>query len=261
MKGQATEAIVLRCSEFRESSLVVQLFTREFGRVAGLARGARRLKQYRAGALDQLCVSRIVLRRRSSRGLALIDEARLLQPFEPLTLPYRAALAGFLVARLLLDFVREGLPQADVFRAAVDTLATIRSGGNWELRAHRFVWELIVYSGYGPRLDRCARCNRPLPRSGRLRFCPLAGGLLCPSCPPLSRVAASLSAGTAKLLGHLTDVTTTTWQSLRVQERLNRELWRVEAAVVRALAEQPVHVMTLLAPPPARQRNRVATTA
>ncbi len=260
MKGTPTEALVLRASEFRETSLVVTLFSADFGRVTALARGARRLKHYRAGALDQLCVSRIVLRRRSGKGLALIDEARLLQPFNPLELPYRAALAGFLVARLLLDFTRDGLADTRLYRSAVDTLQTIRTDADWELRTHRFVWELIEWNGYGPRLDQCARCARALPETGRVQFCPLAGGLLCWDCRPLSRVATTLSIGTARILGHLTDMCSSTWRSLRIDGKQRAELWRVEAAAVRALAEQPVYLMDLLVPR-ANGRQRTPTTA
>ena len=44
MSTEKTTAIVLRTVEFSETSLVVTLFTREFGKIGALAKGARRPK-------------------------------------------------------------------------------------------------------------------------------------------------------------------------------------------------------------------------
>jgi len=246
MKPPATEAIVLRSVDYSETSLVVHLFTRDYGRVAALARGARRLRSYRAGALDLLCVCRIVLRRRGGRGLDLLHEAQLIEAFAPLELPYPASLAGFAVARLLFDFTSESQPQPALFERAVGALRRIRSHGDWELPLHRFVWELVVLSGYEPRLDRCARCF-DRPRGPSIRFCPLAGGVLCEGCLPLSRVATCLSPGTLKTLQHLVALEADTWHALRIDGSVRRELWQVETATVQALTERPVEVLRYLA--------------
>ncbi|MFM7497383.1 MAG: DNA repair protein RecO, partial [Bacteroidota bacterium] len=42
--AEKTLAIVLRVIEFSETSCVVTLYTREFGKITGLAKGARRKK-------------------------------------------------------------------------------------------------------------------------------------------------------------------------------------------------------------------------
>ncbi len=67
--------LVLRSVEVFETSLVVTLFTRELGKVAALAKGARRLKSPLQGGLDLLGVSDIVLLHKASEALDLITEA------------------------------------------------------------------------------------------------------------------------------------------------------------------------------------------
>ncbi len=74
-------AIVLRTVEFSETSLILTLFTREFGKVRGLAKGARRLKSAFESALDLLALCRIVFLRKSSEALDLLTEAKLLRRF------------------------------------------------------------------------------------------------------------------------------------------------------------------------------------
>ena len=66
MPSEKVQAIVIRVVEFSETSCVVTLFTREFGKISGLAKGARRPKSPFESALDLLAVCRIVFLHKSS---------------------------------------------------------------------------------------------------------------------------------------------------------------------------------------------------
>ncbi len=63
MSAEKTLALVLRVVEFSETSLIVTLFTRDFGKVRGLAKGARRPKGPFESALDLRSLCRIVFLR------------------------------------------------------------------------------------------------------------------------------------------------------------------------------------------------------
>src|SRR5690606_28430132 len=81
MSSEKTDAIVIRLVEFSESSAVVTLFTRDFGKISGLAKGARRPKSAFESALDLLAVCRIVFLHKSSDALDLLTEAKLERRF------------------------------------------------------------------------------------------------------------------------------------------------------------------------------------
>ena len=83
MSAEKAQALVLRTVEFSETSLVATVFTREFGKVRGLAKGARRLKGPFDNALDLLAAWRIVFLRKSSDALDLLTEAKLERRFRP----------------------------------------------------------------------------------------------------------------------------------------------------------------------------------
>src|SRR5258708_12337139 len=83
MSSEKATALVLNVVEFSETSSIVTLFTREFGKIHGLAKGARRPKGPFESALDLLALCRIVFLRKSSGTLDLLTEAKLQSRFRP----------------------------------------------------------------------------------------------------------------------------------------------------------------------------------
>ena len=83
MSTEKTDAVVIRQADFSESSRVVTFFTREWGKVSMVAKGARRLKGPFEAALDLLTVSRIVFIRKLSTSLDILTEAQLITRFRP----------------------------------------------------------------------------------------------------------------------------------------------------------------------------------
>ena len=91
--------IVIRSVDFSETSKVVTLFTREFGKLGALAKGGRRAKGSFEGSLDVLSVFRIGVIRKPSADLDLLTEARLEERFAGLGRDLQALYAGFFAAR------------------------------------------------------------------------------------------------------------------------------------------------------------------
>ena len=83
MPAEKATALVLRVVEWSETSSIVTLLTREFGKVRGLAKGARRPKGPFESALDLLSSCQVVFLRKSSDALDLLTEAKLQRRFRP----------------------------------------------------------------------------------------------------------------------------------------------------------------------------------
>ena len=101
MSTEKGVAIILRSVPFSESSLVLTLLTREFGKIRALAKGGRRLKGPFESALDLLALCRIVFLRKSSEALDLLTEAKLLRFFRPAGRDLSSLYGGYYVAELL----------------------------------------------------------------------------------------------------------------------------------------------------------------
>ena len=129
MSAEKATAIVLRVVDFSETSLVVTLYTREFGKIGALVKGARRLKGPFESALDLLAVCRIVFLRKSSESLDLVTEAKLHRRFRPSGHDLAGLWGGYYVAELLDSLTQEGAVSAELFDLAEQTLDELAAEG------------------------------------------------------------------------------------------------------------------------------------
>ncbi len=107
MAAEKALALVVRATDWSESSRICTLWTREFGKVRGLAKGGRRLKSNFEVALDLLTVCSIVLLRKSSGGLDLLTEAQVVERFPRLRTDLPALYAAYYIAELLADWTED----------------------------------------------------------------------------------------------------------------------------------------------------------
>ena len=127
MASEKAIAIVLRAVEFSETSSVMTLFTREFGKIRALAKGARRPKGPFESALDLLGLCRVVFLRKSSDALDLLTEAKLERRFRPAGGQLSNLYAAYYVAELLSELTDDYDPHAELFDAAEQALAALAS--------------------------------------------------------------------------------------------------------------------------------------
>lgn len=190
MASEKTTAIVLRLVEFSETSLIVTMMTRDFGKLGVLAKGARRPKSSSEGALDLLALCRVVIIRKSSDALALLTEAKLERVFRAGRRDLKRLYAAYYVAELLREFTDENDPAPELFDLADLTLQQLDADTEVDACLLRFEIQLLRLIGHLPMLDACAVCGKPAPasvRGGRVHFGWQAGGLLCSNCRSVAR--------------------------------------------------------------------------
>src|SRR5271154_301987 len=128
MSSEKADALVLRSVDFSETSSVVTLFTREFGKIGALAKGARRPKGPFESALDLLALCRIVFLRKSSEALDLLTEAKLERRFRPAPRSLSSLYAGYYLAELLAKLPESYDPHPELFDQADRALLALRAG-------------------------------------------------------------------------------------------------------------------------------------
>jgi DNA repair protein RecO (recombination protein O) len=224
MSAEKAQALVLRTVEFSETSLVATLFTREFGKVRGLAKGARRLKGPFDNALDLLAACRIVFLRKSSGGLDLFTEARLERRFRPAGRSLASLYAAYYVGELLELLTDEHDPHPELFDAATEALAGLSLGEPIAPRLLRFELTGLGWLGHLPSLEQCVECGRPVEAGARVAFSLQAGGVLCARCRPGKKQVVSVSSGVLKAMARFADSGSDLWRRVELDQRTRGEL-------------------------------------
>jgi DNA repair protein RecO (recombination protein O) len=217
-------AIVIRSVDFSETSLVLTLFTREFGKVSALAKGGRRLKGPFESALDLLALCRIVFLHKTSDALDLLTEAKLLRRFRPAGRSLSGLYGGYYVAELLGELTDEDDPHPELFDLADETLAGLAADESVAKRVMRFELGALGLLGHTPSLGACVECGAAVAAVGRVAFGLVDGGVLCENCRAGKKQVVLVNAGVLRAMTQLADVDGKGWRRLEIDRRSFGEL-------------------------------------
>jgi DNA repair protein RecO (recombination protein O) len=221
---EKASALVIRQADWSESSRVVTWFSREFGKLATIAKGAKRLKGPFEAALDLLARCEVVILRKSSGSLDILTEAKLQKRFTPATNNLGHLYGGYYLAELLDGLCEEDQPHPRLFDAAIATLDSLESEGNLALTVAKFELELLRDLGHLPELELCVLCGQPLEQAAQYGVDLAAGGLCCPQCVENSPSRRLIAASTRAVVLQLIAEGETTWQRLLLTSRQASEL-------------------------------------
>jgi DNA repair protein RecO (recombination protein O) len=173
-----SESIVLRTYPMHESDLLVTLFTRNEGKVKGVAKAAKKSRRRFGGALEPLTIVRAYYEQKERQELVRFDSFEIIE--SPLThrIDYSYAVALSYVAEVLDQLLPDHEANDDVFRLAAAVLQQLRAGGIWMPLTYFNLW-ITRLMGLLPELSACIVCGAQLNGSGRVFFHALADGLMC----------------------------------------------------------------------------------
>ena len=159
-------ALVLHARPWRESSLLVEAFSRGHGRLGLIARGARRPKSRMRGLLQPFIPLLLSWRGRSE--LATLTGADTEGGFPPLA--GSAAIVGLYLNELLLRFLHRHDPEPVLFDHYLAALDGIAHGSDPEPVLRIFEKRLLEAAGYALELKREAHSGRAIEPEGRYRY-------------------------------------------------------------------------------------------
>lgn len=179
MAIEQTDALVIRSYRLGETSLIVSLFTADFGLLRCVAKGARGPKSRFGGSLEPGVRMRAVVYRKPTRDLHLLAKADVVSYWPSLwDDPERFARACG-----VLEFLERAaygeVEDAELLELAADALASMATAPVAALDAmlRGFEVQACRRLGYAPELAACLECRKPLQGGGL--FHPIRGGLLC----------------------------------------------------------------------------------
>ncbi|MEK6532742.1 MAG: DNA repair protein RecO [Nitrospirota bacterium] len=176
-----TSGIILKSRRWGEADRIVTLYSKEFGKIRGVARGARRFKSHFGSTLEPFTRCHLDLFEKPGDSLYRISHVDLIESFQPL----REELVLMACAARMVNVVGavtpDGDPDARLFETLGQGLRSLKGSRDPVLMALLFQIRLLGLTGFRPQTDHCATCGK----TGVTRepqFSPLAGGLVCLPC-------------------------------------------------------------------------------
>lgn len=200
MSVLTSEAVVLRTWPVHEADLIVSFFTRDYGKLRGVAKSALKSRKRFGGALEPMTIARAWFAERPRQELARLDQLEIIRsPLSAAIDQPRLAVLSFF-AEVLEESLPERDPQETVFRLLVSVLEQTTAVQSetvqpWMPLSYFSLW-LTRLMGLLPDIARCTACGEALQAGGTF-FNAHSDGLFC----PLHRegAASSLSADSWQL--------------------------------------------------------------
>ncbi|MBI2879335.1 MAG: DNA repair protein RecO [Candidatus Rokubacteria bacterium] len=175
-----TQGIVIGRRALGERDRLVTFYTRELGKLSGVARGARRGRSRFGAALELFTWGELVAFEPAQRDLVRIDHFDVHRPFQALREDLERLGQGAAMVEALARLTAERDPHPALFGLLLRGLRALERGS--PRRVHlAFTLRLLDLLGHRPRLDRCLGCRRPVG-AGAWSFDAIQGRLACARC-------------------------------------------------------------------------------
>jgi DNA repair protein RecO (recombination protein O) len=186
MRLLESDSLVLHSFDYRETSRIVRIATRDAGVLSVIARGARRPKSPFGSAIDLFTSGVAHVRMHPSGDLHSLNGFDATRTRSELAGSLARFTAASAISELCMRFARED-DSGRVHDGAIAVLDAIGEALPDAVPAIALAgaWRVVAELGFAPSLDQCASCHADLAPNDAVTFDHRAGGALCPRCARL----------------------------------------------------------------------------
>jgi len=175
-----TEALVIKRSDFRETSMIARFYSREFGKMSGILKGIRQEPGKFASTLEPFSHNDLIFYKKRNSTLHLVSHCETRENFDLIRQNLAKANAAHLVIELIDAIMQEEDKNEEVFDLALLTLRELTTNYNADKIMTIFKIKILALSGFKPHFDSCVSCGDRI--LGQSKFSVSQGGLLCSRC-------------------------------------------------------------------------------
>ena len=224
-----TEAIVIKAINLREADKIITFFSRDYGKIQGIAKGIRKIKARHSGKLELFTRVSVIFFQKGevlqSKGftrnspLLRITQVDIVEVFPQLKSDFNKIIGASYIAEFLNKLFEEhDNTHKEVYFLVCDTFRTLAASENLRNILPAFEIKLLAHLGYAPILDRCTACgttklatetqsHRAKQDSGSqsrsnklLGFSSSSGGILCQRCKSFKKDKIDISLQSVNIL-------------------------------------------------------------
>lgn len=149
---EKTRGIVLHTIKYSDTGIVVQFYTRKFGRISALIRGIRKKKSGKHSIMFQpMFIIDMEMYHKPSRDVQLLKEFSLSGPFYDIQTNIRKSSVALFLGEVLSSVLREESPQEDLFDFIERSMIMFDAAKDNYANFHiSFLTELSGWLGFEP---------------------------------------------------------------------------------------------------------------
>ncbi len=199
MSIHKTKAIVLRSTLYGEADRIVSLYTHDFGKIRGVAKGAKRSQKRFGNTLEIGSYISVTFFEKETVELVRLSHCDLVRSFAGLRTDIKKLAWSSYLIELINELTGERIQNKALFRLLLFFLHLIDREPLREEILRVFEIRLFSLLGYQPQFGVCRRCQKERAEE-KFFFSAQEGGVLCSSCAAPSSGLVPISLGAIKTL-------------------------------------------------------------
>lgn len=195
-----TKGVIIKELNVGEADKILTIFSKNKGKIAGAAKGARRPKSRLIAGAQLFCYSEFVLFK--GKDMYSINSCDVIEPFYEIRNDLVKLTYAAHINEIIIDNVQEEQPSSRVLQLFLNSLYMLsKSDKSPEQITRVFEIRLMAILGYAPSVMGCIRCGKEDFKDFAFSFkhC----GFLCKQCISDDRYALSLSEGAARAINYI----------------------------------------------------------
>ncbi len=177
-----TEAIVLRKINFGDTSRIAQFYTRDFGKISAIIKGARTHKSKIGMMIDTINLVQLILYKKETREVQLVKEADLIKHYAHIKDDFDNVKYASAIIELLSYLTLENEHNIRLFDGTVRILDLLDTSKNEaQFLFAKYFFFFLKEIGYEFQLKHCNICGKELGADKGVSY-NYETGLMCNDC-------------------------------------------------------------------------------
>lgn len=146
-----TEAFVLKSIKYGETSKIVTLFTKDFGKVTAIVKGSRNYKSRNCGTLESMNYINSVIYMKDNREIQLLTHAEYIKSFRNILIDFEKLHIAFRIIEIINKCIVDRDINKQIFSLLINTYDRLNySETNYQIYILIFLIELTEILGISP---------------------------------------------------------------------------------------------------------------
>ena len=219
-----TQGIVLKSVPYKENDLILTVFSRKLGKIAVIARGAKKSKSSLLSSSQIFAYSNFTLKREGN--MYRVTQSEIIKSFYNLSYNFEAFSYGTYILKLIDNFMIENQPNNRLFILLAQALYLFcEEDIDMEYVTLCFELKFLDYIGFKPIVNTCVSCYNKDFKNPVFNI--YEGGVICENCRELFEYNMKIDLTTIRLMEYILNNDILTCNKAKVSKYIVKELDKI----------------------------------